>query len=119
MASRLLIKVKGRFSGMIKRLFFGKGLRERKILFGRAGGIKMLMNPASRFQVMMGTYEYEIQRLFTSYAKKCHCFFDIGAGEAYYSLLYKKYNPHGTVYLVDIDKTLETVQEKNFAINGM
>jgi len=119
MASNLWTEGKSGFSGIIKQLLFGKSLRARKILFGRAGGIKMLMNPASRFQVMMGTYEYEIQRLFTSYAKKCHCFFDIGAGEAYYSLLYKKYNPRGTVYLVDIDKTLETVQEKNFAINGM
>lgn len=119
MASNTRAKGKSRLGSMIKQLLFGKGLRQRKILFGRAAGIKMLMDPASRLQVMMGTYEYEIQRLFVRYAKKCHYCFDIGAGEAYYSLLYKKYNPHGTVYLFDMDKTLEAIQEKNFSINGL
>jgi hypothetical protein len=119
MASNLWTEGKSGFTGIIKHLFFGEGLRERKILFGKARGIKMLMNPAYRLQMMMGTYEYEIQQLFVMYSKKCHYCFDIGAGEAYYSLLYKKYNPGGTVYLVDMDETLRDIQEKNFSINGL
>jgi hypothetical protein len=112
-------KKKNNFNNFIKRLLLGKGLRERKILFGRAKGICMHLDSAYNLQRLTGAYEHEILATFVSWSKKCGCFFDIGAFDGYYSLIYKKYNPAGDVYLFEADKNLEEIQRKNLALNNI
>ncbi|HVX51513.1 MAG TPA: FkbM family methyltransferase [Chitinophagaceae bacterium] len=101
----------------MKHFLFGNGVQEKRIFFGKAKGIRLCMDPNYNAQKIIGSYEHEIQSVFVKQAKRSDCFFDIGAAEGYYSLLYKKYNPLGEVYLFDIDKNLRSVQEAHFALN--
>jgi hypothetical protein len=112
-------KRKNKFNSLIKHLFLGKGLQDRKIIFGRAKGIHLYIDPAFNFQRITGAYEYEVQNLFVDFARKTDCFLDLGAGDGYYSLLYKKYNPAKEVYLFDADEGLEQLQKKHFALNNI
>jgi hypothetical protein len=115
-------KYKGRkniFNNFIKHLFFGKEIKERKIIFGKARGIKMFINPAYKIQRLIGTEEREIQNIFVRLAKKCSCFFDVGASDGYYSLLYKKYNSSGVVYLFETDEKFGEVQKAHFEMNNI
>lgn len=110
-------KRKNVLNNFIKYILFGKGLQQKKILFGKARGIKMFINPTYKVQRIIGADEREIQSLFVHFAKKCNYFFDVGSSDGYYSLLYKKYNPSGEVYLFDTDEKFEEVQKNHFAIN--
>lgn len=112
-------KRKNVFNNLIKHLLFGKGLQQKKIILGKAKGIKMYIDPTYKIQRIIGADEHEIQSLFVDFAKKCNCFFDVGASDGYYSLLYKKYNPLGEVYLFDADEKFEEIQKKHFAINNI
>jgi hypothetical protein len=112
-------KRKNSFNNVIKHLLFGKGQQQKKIILGKAKGIRLYVDPAHNLQRLTGTYEREILSTFSNWAKKCRYFFDIGAFDGYYSLIYKKYNPAGNLYLFDIDKSLEDIQKTHFAINSI
>ncbi len=112
-------KRKNNFNNLIKHLLFGKGILNKKILFGKARGIRMNIDPAYNFQRIIGVYEFEIQSLFIHFTKKSNYFFDIGAFDGYYSLIYKKYNPDGEAYLFELDKNLEPIQKTHFALNDI
>src|SRR5437764_713661 len=108
-------KRKNKFYNLIKHLLFGKGLQQRKIILGKAKGIWLYVDPIYNLQRLTGAYEHEILGSFVNWAKKSNCFFDIGAFDGYYSLIYKKYNPAGEVYLFESNKNLEALQQKHFA----
>lgn len=112
-------KRKNNLNNFIKHVLFGKGLKQRKIIAGKARGIKMYLDPTFKFQRLIGADEREIQSLFVRFSKICTCLFDVGASDGYYSLLYKKYNPPGEVYFFDADKKYEAIQEAHFALNDM
>ena len=112
-------KRKNKFYNLIKKFFFGKGLKPRKIVAGNANGIKMYIDPAFKFQRLIGADEFEVQSLFTGYTKQCDHFFDVGASDGYYCLLYKKYNATGEVYLFDSDPGFSEIQKTHFALNNV
>ncbi len=59
-------KRKNSVNNLIKHLFFGKGLQVKKIVLGKARGIKMYVDPAYKFQRIIGADEREIQSLFVN-----------------------------------------------------
>ena len=118
MSFNLYKKRKNNFHNFIKRLLLGKGLSERKILFGRARGIKMYINPDYKFQRLIGADEHEIQSLFVNYSKRCTMFFDVGASDGYYSLLFRKYNTSGPLFVFDGNPGFKEIQSKHFALNN-
>ena len=117
MSFNKLKKRKNRFNNLVKRVLFGKGLQQKKIILGKAKGVRLYVDPVYNLQRLTGAYEHEILATFVNWAKTCNCFFDIGAFDGYYSLVYKKYNPAGDVYLFEANKTLEAIQKKHFALN--
>ena len=119
MSFNRLKKRKNRFNNLVKRVLFGKGLQQRKIILGKAKGVRLYVDPVYNLQRLTGAYEQEILATFVNWAKTCNCFFDIGAFDGYYSLVYKKYNPAGDVYLFDANTNLENIQQKNFALNNI
>jgi methyltransferase FkbM-like protein len=112
-------KRKNKFYNYIKHLLLGKGLRERKILFGKAKGIRMYIDPDYKFQRIIGADEREIQALFIDFSKRCAVFFDVGASDGYYSLLFRKYNASGTLYLFDGNEGFKEIQSAHFALNNI
>ncbi len=59
-------KRKNSLNNLIKHLFYGKGLQQKRIIFGKAKGIKMYVDPAYKFQRIIGADEREIQSLFVN-----------------------------------------------------
>lgn len=112
-------KKKNNFYNFIKHLLLGKGLRERKILFGKAKGIRMHLDPDYKFQRIIGADEREIQGLFVDFSKKCRLFFDVGASDGYYSLLFRKFNTTGELYLFDGNAAFKEIQAAHLALNNI
>ncbi len=112
-------KRKNKFYNFIKRLLLGNGLRERKILFGRARGIRMHIDPDYKFQRIIGADEREIQALFVDFSKQCAVFFDVGASDGYYSLLFRKYNVSGALYLFDGNTGFKEIQTTHLSLNNI
>ncbi|HVZ95244.1 MAG TPA: FkbM family methyltransferase [Chitinophagaceae bacterium] len=112
-------KRENKFKGLIKGLLFGTGVRQRTLLFGKARGLKMLIDPATKIQLLTGIYEREIQTYFAGWAKQCGHFFDVGAGDGYYGLFYKKYAPDGMAYLFDPDPRAAGIQQDHFDRSGI
>lgn len=79
----------------------------------------MYVDPAYKFQSIIGADEREVQPLFANYSKQCNYFFDIGASDGYCSLFYKKYNPSGEVYLFDADAKFQDIQKAHFDLNDI
>jgi precorrin-6B methylase 2 len=103
----------------LKRLFFGKpstGIYTVKFFSPR--GIKIYLNPQYEATMILGTNEIEIQRHFVGFSRECDYFFDIGSSNGYYGLLYKKYNPGGTVFSFDAQEGYVELQKQNFALNN-
>lgn len=110
-------KLKSHLANLIKHAIAGKGMGEKRILFGKAAGIKMCLDPAFKFQRLMGLEEKEIQHRFVRFAGETDTFLDIGASDGYYSLLYKKFNPDGKIHLFEPDSSFSLVQRKNLELN--
>ena len=102
---------------LIKKLFVGSGEELREIKFGVAKGIKMQIDADSKAQRILGLDEKEIQSDFKKYAVKADYFFDIGASDGYYSLIYKKLNTPGKIFAFEVKEDLTLEMEKNFSIN--
>jgi hypothetical protein len=107
------------FNNFLKSIFFTKGLHPRKILFGKASGNKMYLDPLYKVQRILGLDEKEVQTSFLNFSRVCDTFFDIGASDGYYSLFYKKINRDGKAYLFDTETKLNEIQTKNFTLNGI
>ena len=90
----------------------------REIKFGIAKGIKMQIDANSKAQRILGLDEKEIQAAFKKYSLKAEYFFDIGASDGYYSLIYKKLNRAGKIFAFEVKEDLTAEMEKNFSINN-
>jgi hypothetical protein len=101
----------------IKRLFFGNGTQEKRILFGLAGGVKMKIDMANKSQRYLGLDEREVQRSFKKFARQSSTFVDVGASDGYYGLIYYKLNKDGIQYLCDANSDFAPVQKANFLMN--
>ena len=101
-----------------KRLVFGTGVRQKKILFGLARGIRMHINMEHKIQRLVGLDELEIQNHFKKFALTSSAFIDIGASDGYYGLIYYKLNSHGEQFLCEANPAFLSEQKGNFAANG-
>lgn len=87
------------------------------IAFGIGKGIRLILNPAYESRKIAGIYEQEISRYFKRFATDANIFFDIGAYDGYYSLIYKKFNPNGNVYLCEPGMNAGEKINRNFQLN--
>jgi hypothetical protein len=102
-----------------KRLFFGlRPKPEQKIRFGIGKGLLMRLDPYSSSQRILGLYEMEVQKHFKAYANKCEYFFDVGASDGYYSLIYRKHNKQGKMFLCDAGTGWAQLEKENFVLNN-
>jgi hypothetical protein len=104
--------------GILKKFLFGRGIKESRIRYGAAKGIKMKVNINDRSQRLLGLEEREIQPAFGVFAKACKIFVDIGASDGYYGLLYHKINRDGVIFMCDSQYRYATEQKDNFIRNG-
>ena len=102
----------------IKRLLFGAGIKQKKIIAGLASGIKMNIDMAHKLQRYLGLDEREVQSWFKKFAQSSSLFVDIGASDAYYGLIYFKLNNLGEQFLCDANPNFVTIQKENFLLNG-
>lgn len=102
---------------IIKKLFFDNSPIQT-IKGGIGKGLKMKIDISSKAQRVIGLDEREIQKPFRDYSRTCDYFFDIGASDGYYSLLYRKYNPSGTIYMFEAQTKFKVEQEEHFKLNG-
>jgi hypothetical protein len=103
---------------LLKRILFGSGNGLKTIRFGIAKGIKMQIDPANKAQRILGLDEFEIHSYFKSFARKCNTFVDIGASDGFYSLIYRKHNPAGSIFSCEGQSRFEAEQRENFGVNG-
>jgi hypothetical protein len=104
---------------LLKKLMFNDSPDHlHAIKYGVAKGLKMRIDIYSKSQRILGLDEAEIQGYFKEYSQKCSHFFDIGASDGYYALIYRKYNPTGQMYLFDANLRFHAEQIENFRING-
>lgn len=103
----------------IKNILFGKHrVGIYKIRFGFAKGLLMYIDTNSNSQAILGTREREIQDYFKCFALQCDYFFDIGAPDGYYSLIYRRLNRGGKIFICDINTEYNELQKGNFNLNG-
>ncbi len=81
------------FKQLLKRSFFGSGLRMMEIIAGLGRGIFLKMDPQYSMQRMFGLEEWEISSYFRQLASQVLGFVEIGASNGYYSLLAHRFNP--------------------------
>jgi len=101
----------------LKHLLFGRGLRTRRILGGAARGLRMEIDPAAKTQRLIGLDEREIQGAFVRDARWAEALVDVGSSDGYYGLIFRKYNPTGSVHLIDANPDFAPVQQANFQLN--
>lgn len=101
----------------IKKMIFGDS-QIQTIKGGIGKGLKMNIDVSSKAQRILGLDEREIQKPFKDYSKICNYFFDIGASDGYYSLLYKKFNATGHIYMFEAQTKFKAEQEEHFKLNG-
>jgi hypothetical protein len=102
---------------LIKHSLFGRGKRLRRIWFGAASGLQMEIDPDAKSQRLLGLDEREIQRAFIRCARWADVLVDVGSSDAYYGLIFRKYNRTGDLYLIDANPDFVPVQQQNFAAN--
>lgn len=102
---------------LVKKLLFGNDSIQT-IKAGIGKGLKMKIDVSSKAQRVLGLDEREIQKPFADYAKKCTHFFDIGASDGYYSLLYRKYNKNGKIFMFEAQDRFKAEQEEHFKMNA-
>ena len=105
---------------LLKRLFwefFPKPVHKIRLGIGR--GLLMYADPYETSQRILGFYEKEIAPYFIEFARKCDYFFDIGAADGYYSLIYRKYNKQGKVFVCEGNPEYSKLQKVNFALNNI
>lgn len=101
----------------LKSLLVGKNEGIHTIRYGIARGLAMQIDPNSKSQRILGLDEREIQGIFKKYAADSGCFFDIGASDGYYSLIFKKFNPTGKIYAFEVKEDLVKEMKENFERN--
>jgi hypothetical protein len=107
------------FRRALKRVIFGSNREPvHKIRLGIGSGLLMYMNPDFDSQRIFGLYEIEILGYFRAFARQCDYFVDIGASNGYYSLIYRKHNKHGFIFICDAGLGFSEQQKKNFALNN-
>lgn len=102
---------------LIKKILFGD-TPIQTIKAGIGKGLKMHIDVSSKTQRIIGLDELEIQKPFEKYSKLSSYFFDIGASDGYYSLLYRKFNSEGMIYLFEAQTRFKIEQEEHFRLNG-
>ncbi len=100
----------------------------KKWLFGSSGcytikagiarGLRMYLDPQHASQVILGLAEAEIAGTFKKLARQADAFFDIGAASGYYSILYRKYNPQGNIFMFDAEESFLPIQIRNILLNS-
>lgn len=101
----------------VKHAVFGHEIRERRILAGVGRGITMTIDPAAKTQRILGLDEREIQREFAAFSRWAEVLVDIGSSDAYYGLIFRKYNAAGGVHLIDANPDFSALQRRHFALN--
>lgn len=101
----------------IKGVLFGNGPIQT-IKGGIGKGLKMKIDVSSKAQRVIGLDEREIQKPFADYAKKSDCFFDIGASDGYYSLLFRKFNKNASIYMFEAQERFKEEQIEHFNMNN-
>jgi precorrin-6B methylase 2 len=101
----------------VKNLLFGRS-NIQKIKAGIGKGVFMKIDVSNKAQRILGLDEYEIQKVFKSYSQIAKYFFDIGASDGYYSLLFRKLNPNGSIYMFEAQERFRKEIESNFSLNS-
>jgi hypothetical protein len=101
---------------MIKNLLFGKKDVQR-IRAGIGKGLFMKIDVSNKSQRIIGLDEYEIQEVFKKYSEKARYFFDIGASDGYYSLLFRKHNKEGVIFMFEAQDRFKSEISENFSLN--
>lgn len=78
----------------------------------------MYLDPQHASQVIFGLAEAEIAGRFKNLARQTDAFFDIGAASGYYSMIYRKYNAQGAIFLFDAEESFLPIQMKNILLNS-
>lgn len=104
---------------LIKKLLFGNSPQYFTIRFGIGKGIKMKIDPSHKSQRIIGLDEFEIHTPFKLFARNSSAFVDIGSSDGYYGLIYKKYNPSGSIVSCEAQSHFEAEQRKNYEINKL
>jgi hypothetical protein len=101
---------------MIKNFLFGKSDVQR-IRGGIGKGLFMKIDVENKSQRIIGLDEYEIQEQFKKYSEKAKYFFDIGASDGYYSLLFRKINKEGVIFMFEAQERFKEEISANFSLN--
>ena len=103
----------------IKKALFGNKEDFHKVKFGIAKNLYFKLNPLYHSQIFWGINELEIHSYFKNFAKESNYILDIGAAFGYYSLIFRKLNPKGKVYLFEpgIGRFHHVIKE-NFSKSG-
>lgn len=99
----------------LKQLIFKGNLH--KVIFGIGKGLRIFLNPENECSKIIGYYEYEIQKHFKKFAKQSNMFLDIGAYDAYYSLIFRKHNKNAPIFCCEAGTGILERQIDNIKIN--
>jgi hypothetical protein len=104
---------------LLKRVLFPGGDRPRKVRFGPAKGLTLLIDPAAKSQRIFGLDEAEIARPFASLVAGARAFIDVGASDGYYSALALKLNPSVHAVACEPREEMRSRYEANLRLNGL
>jgi hypothetical protein len=101
----------------IKNILFGTGTVQR-IKAGIGKDLLMNIDVSNKAQRILGLDEFEIQEFVRTYSRRAECFFDIGASDGYYSLLFRKHNENGTIFMFEAQNRFKYEISENFSLNN-
>jgi hypothetical protein len=101
----------------VKQLVFGAGERPHRVRFGVGAGMRLLIDPASKTQRILGLDEAEIASAFRRAAAQVRTFVDVGASDGFYTLLAAHVNPALTVIACEPDVSQVHRQRENYRLN--
>ncbi len=104
---------------LLKRVLFPGGEGPRKVRFGPAKGLTLLIDPAAKSQRILGLDEAEIARPFAKLVAGARTFIDVGASDGYYSALALKLNPSVRAVACEPREELRPRYEANLRLNGL
>jgi hypothetical protein len=102
----------------VKKYIFGSEVGPRTILAGPGRGVRIVADAVRDAAKLLGLYEAELAGHFKKFAMRSNTFYDIGASDGLYSLMFRKVRPSQNIIAVDPDPETRRRIAQNFAING-
>lgn len=104
---------------LVKRWAFGEGTAEHRVRTGPLRGSKLLLDPSSDGQRILGLAERELVPHLARHLPDAASFVDVGAGSGWYTLMAARHPARPRVLAIEPDEGARRTWAENLRLNGL